>query len=598
MYFNEFRKIGIDCGNKVTGKAKTVCPKCLERKPTTRDKDLYIVYDTGVYRCYSSKCGWTGSVANMKKEFERPTWKNNTNLSKQLVSYFFNRGISQDTLLKAKVSMDSKNNIEFNYFRNDELINVKTRFEIKGKKAFKQHIGAEKIPYNLDSLKGKTKAIFVEGEIDVLSWVEAGIPDAFGVISVDQGAGLPNSQMDGKLECIRNAAAELDEIKEFYICTDKDAAGVYLQEELIRRLGVHRCFIINLPKGKKDANELLDKSKNPTSHEANKQSLRECLKSAKPVPISGIRTLDDDMWNKMEDQYNNGRAKAKTTHYPILDNHFKFLKGDMTLITGIPSHGKSQFTRQLMVIKSFFDGWKWGCYVPEDFPLDYYYEDLCHIYLGITTDKQYTQRATLEQFHEAMLFVKEHFFCVYPELNTETGETDLPSNKWINERMLFLKLKYGINGVKKDPWNKVIHDFKGSREDLYLAAELSREKFFASQFDAYIIIAHPKQMNKSANGEYPCPDTYDLSGGAMWYNMVDNMLVVHRPNAQSHPDDKMVTVKILKIKKKKLVGKTGEVDMYFRVNAARYYQCKDDFNPLEKGRNNITPPSSLDDIPF
>lgn len=596
MYYNEFRKIGIDCPNKTDGKVKVVCPKCLLRKPTTRDKDLYVVYDTGVYKCYSSKCGWSGSVANLKKEYDRPNWKNNTDLPRGVTSFFYKRGILQDTLIKSKISTDERGNIQFNYFRNDELINVKTRYEINGKKAFAQHVGAEKILFNLDSLKGKKKCIFNEGEIDVLSWIEAGVTDDFGVVSVDQGAGLPNSKMDGKLECIKNCAFELDEVEEFYICTDKDAAGVYLQEELIRRLGAHRCYIVELPKGKKDANELLDDS-NPTSHDANKQALRECLKKAKPVPMDGIHTLDDEMWAKMEDQYQNGRESAKTTHYPELDNIFKYLRGDMTLVTGIPNHGKSQFLRQLMVIKSYFDGWKWGCYVPEDFPIDYFYEDLVHIYLGITTDLNFKERATPEQFAEGLLFVKEYFICVYPERDKKTGIIPLPSNDWINERFAFLKLKYGINAIVKDPWNKIIHDIKGSREDLYLAKELSKEKFFAANFDAYFIVAHPSKMQKNSAQEYSVPDAYDLAGGAMWNNMMDNIMVVHRQNAQKNPTDKMVIIKTVKIKKKKLVGNTGEVDMSFEFKKGRYYQASSDYHPMEQ-KGKILPPDDLEDIPF
>ena len=78
MYYNEFRAIGIDCPNVTAGKKKVVCPKCLQRKSNTRDKDLYLVYDTGVYKCFSAKCGWQGSVAHLRRNYERPKWKNNT----------------------------------------------------------------------------------------------------------------------------------------------------------------------------------------------------------------------------------------------------------------------------------------------------------------------------------------------------------------------------------------------------------------------------------------------------------------------------------------------------------------------------------------
>ena len=580
MYYNEFEKIGIKANYGARGQGKVTCPKCLERKGGTRAKDLSVDYENGLYNCHASKCTFSGSVSKLKK-YSRPVKRNETNLTNSAVSFFDGRGISQETLKKAGVTTDERGNIEFNYFNNDELINKKTRLVVDGKKTFRQHSGAEKILYNINSIKGKKKAIIVEGEIDVLSWMEAGLDNETGVISIDQGAGAVGSKLDGKLECIRNGAKLLSEVEEFYLCLDKDAPGQYVQEELIRRLGQQKCYIIGLPDGKNDSNDMLDKGKNPASHEANRQSLRECLKFAKPVPMDGIHELDDEMWEMMERQYNEGRAKGKTTHFPEIDEIFTFLPGDLTLVTGIPNHGKSQWARMLMVVKSNFDGWKWGCYVPEDFPLDYFYEDLCHIYLGITTDIEHKYRATPEQFAEAMLFVKEHFFCIYPERDKKTGIAPLPTNDWINERLTFLKLKYGINAVLKDPWNKIMHNIGNQREDQYLAQELSKEKFFASQFDCYFLVAHPSKLSKTGSGEYPCPSAYDLSGGAMWNNMMDNIMVVHRPAAEVSPTDTSVIIKTVKIKKKKVVGKTGAVNMMFDFKKARYYQDVDGFNPLE-----------------
>ncbi|MCV6901004.1 hypothetical protein OE165_28630, partial [Escherichia coli] len=64
-----------------------------------------------------------------------------------------------------------ENCIAFDYFFNDELINTKFR---DGKKNFKLVKDAEKILYNLDSVKNSNYVIFVEGEIDVASWLTAG----------------------------------------------------------------------------------------------------------------------------------------------------------------------------------------------------------------------------------------------------------------------------------------------------------------------------------------------------------------------------------------------------------------------------------------
>ena len=62
---------------------------------------------------------------------------------------------------------------------------------------------------------------------------------------------------------------------------------------------------------------------------------------------------------------------------------------------------------------------------------------------------------------------------------------------------------------------------------------------------------------------------------------MDNIMVVHRPAAEVSPTDTSVIIKTVKIKKKKVVGKTGAVNMMFDFKKARYYQEVDGFNPLE-----------------
>jgi twinkle protein len=69
-------------------------------------------------------------------EYKKPKWINKTELSTKVVQWFEVRKISQNTLLKAKITdsiewmpqtQKEENTINFNYFRNEELINIKYR---------------------------------------------------------------------------------------------------------------------------------------------------------------------------------------------------------------------------------------------------------------------------------------------------------------------------------------------------------------------------------------------------------------------------------------------------------------------------------------
>lgn len=579
MYYYELEKLGINVGGtNRTGNVKVKCPVCEQRKGGTTQKDLSVNVTEGLYRCHNSNCDFRGRTRTT--EYSKPeAYVNSTTLPTKIVKYMEGRGISQSTLKKMKVGVSKKGSLTFNYFRNGELINTKERWTTKdGKKAFGQHVGSEKIIYNLDSLEGKTKCIFVEGEIDVLSWIEAGVGSEYAVVSVDMGAPAPGQSPGAKLDCLTNCAVELDGIKEFYLALDKDAPGQYLEQILIKRFGEYRCKRVEFPEGAKDTNDVLTTKGYDTS--VNGQTLKMQLSKAKSIPVPGIHVLDDYR-DSMMDGFLNGKRKGATTHFPNIDDCFTFMPGDLTCVTGIPGHGKGQLTRQLAIVKAKIDGWKWAVFAPEDFPADDFWDDIIWTYIGKSTDKGGSQM-TKEEYKRGMDFANEHFFLVHPETDHETGKTELADNEWINKQFRFLRLKHGCNAYIKDPWNNIFHHFKaGQREDQYLAGELSRERFVAKMYDAAFYIAHPTKMPKRKDGGYERPHLGDVSGGAMWYNMSDNGLTIHRPNIHENSDDKVTEFRSTKIKKQKRVGKPGYANLWFDTNKNRYYQMGNDYSPLE-----------------
>ena len=111
-----------------------------------------------------------------------------------------------------------------------------------------------------------------------------------------------------------------------------------------------------------------------------------------------------------------------------------------------------------------------------------------------------------------------------------------------------------------DPFNQLHNDYdsKNGRDDRYLSEFLSKYKKFSVQNNVFgLIVAHPKAMQKYGANDYPCPDVYDLAGGAMWNNKMDNIYVYHRPLASSDPSNAQCEFKALKIKRQKQVGKKG-----------------------------------------
>ena len=56
-----------------------------------------------------------------KKEYKKPEIETK-DLTKTVINYFKSRGISQETLIKNKITTDKKGNIVFNYYLNGEII--------------------------------------------------------------------------------------------------------------------------------------------------------------------------------------------------------------------------------------------------------------------------------------------------------------------------------------------------------------------------------------------------------------------------------------------------------------------------------------------
>lgn len=582
MIEDKLRDLGIEIQSKE--QYKTWCPLCCTRKGHKKDKDLSVNKKDGTYNCHNSNCSFKGRVSN--KDHKRPEYKEII-LTADAINWFKARGISEHTL-KAKKVGTLGSYVMFNYFKNGTLVNYKKRNTKQ--KEFSQFPDAEKLFYNYDSLQDKSKCIIVEGEVDALTWVELGFEEEYAILSLDQGAGAKNTSLEGKLECLTNAAKLLDTFDYFYLAGDNDEPGNYTFEEIARRLGKYRCKKIRF--STKDSNEEYLLSKADAQDRFYK-----LIENAEPFPIGGIEVLDDDRIAQMLDEYDNGEKTGEKIDGIEFSNYFSVMDGEMTLWTGYPSDGKSTFVRWLALAYSIKRGYRWAVFGIEDFPSTYFYKQVCKAYMGKEIGMKYKNRATREEYLSAMNWVKGYFFYIYPETN-DKGVMELPSNDYINEKIRYLKLQYGVNSYIKDPWNKIHHDMTGKRDDQYLIEAFSKEKSFARDYKACWYVSHPKGVTKTKDGKIPPPTRYDLSGGAMWNNAMDNIVVIYRPNRTIDPLDPLVEIVIEKIKKKKIVGQEGKVSMSFDPDKQRYVDMGDFIKKASDVMNDYGSTLAYDDMDF
>ncbi|GAI53148.1 unnamed protein product, partial [marine sediment metagenome] len=137
-------------------------------------------------------CGWKGGFAGSGKVYTKPEYTTKTKLPEEVLNYFKDRGISEQTLESNKIGYGpvwmpqtgkEENAIQFPFYKSGIVVNVKSR---DGKKNFRQAKNAEKCFYGFDNMKNKVETLIItEGEIDTLTFIECGFHE---VVSMPDGA--------------------------------------------------------------------------------------------------------------------------------------------------------------------------------------------------------------------------------------------------------------------------------------------------------------------------------------------------------------------------------------------------------------------------
>lgn len=263
-----------------------------------------------------------------------------------------------------------------------------------------------------------------------------------------------------------------------------------------------------------------------------------------------------------------GITKGESTHFPTVDNFYRWMRGEITCLYGFGNVGKSAFMTQLQLVKSVRDGYKWAVFSPENFPVEFYYRDILQAYFG----KHFTELSDL-QMEEGRDFINDHFFYIYPK-------NESPTPDLILKRFTEMIIKHKIDGVLIDPFNQLDNDWgKSGRDDKYLEKVLTQFKRFAQNHNIFFhICAHPTKPSRTKNGEFQKLTIYDLAGGAMWANKMDNILLYDRPDFFTNPTSTNCEFSSQKIKKQQINGTLGTTTLTFERKEFRFYD--QGYNPL------------------
>lgn len=547
--YDSYDAAGIDLPSYARGgNVKTYCPECAPLHRTI-DKCLSVNLDEQVWNCH--RCGFSGALRKAPGTFrmQRPTRVYakpiaalQTNLSRKAEQFFTDRGISIDVVRKHGITGDDRA-IKFPYYRDGELVNIKTRYA--GKK-FSMEADCELIFYGLDDCAGAEQLVIVEGELDKLACECAGLPH---VLSVPNGA-----QPNGRLDYFQSGESLFDRCHTVVIAGDADAPGQALTEELARRIGREKCYRVTWPAGCKDANDVL--------MQHGDFALMAAVSTAEPFPLEGIQTAKDVMIDALM-LYDEGRKPGVDTGWRAFTGLYTVKTGQMTVVTGVPGSGKSEFLDALMMNLVMRENWTFAVFSPENSPPAHHFSKLAEKYHQKPFAEGPTPRMGRDEFIAFLTWAQDRIQLINLEEPNLGAILDLAQQ---------LVRRLGIKGLILDPWNEIEHSRPDKlTETEYVSICLGQIRRFARNHDLHVfVVAHPKKMYRE-NGEVPIPTPYDISGSANWFNKADNCLTVSR---DKNDDTSPVQIHVQKVRFKE-IGHLGIAELHYD----RPTGCFRDINP-------------------
>ncbi len=560
-----WQDFGINLGeeneNLESGTLEAYCPKCYHT--TEKQKaTLYVAMDTQSWFC--KHCGFAGNL--LQGSQNAPTnsatpWKLNPflgsyqpslSMSKGAIENFKKKKISEQTLQHFKISQtktyfpsleDNMGCIVYPYYQDHQLVNLVYFY---GKHRCNE-IGGVETCFNYDKIDLEHTYIVFD-ELDVFTFFECGkenVISLFGGLTYDE----TNFEKTASraLEFLQNIEDKVNKIKKITIAFPNNDLANYIKDEILRRLGKERCWVVQPPEHNYSWNDVFV--------EYGKTKSLFLLDTAKPIPVRGIFEIDE-VEERFDELYYKGLKRGALTGWDTLNEFYTVVPGQWTVVTGIPGHGKSNFLDALFVNLAKYEDWKFAIFSPENQPIERHFANIVEKYFGQPFDLGKMGRISEDQKEDGKAWLKKHFSVILPH------EDDSWSIDGVLALAKVLVYRKGIKGLVIDPWNELDHSRPGNQtETEYISAVLTKLRQFARNYHVHIwLVAHPAKLYKDKDGKYPVPTPYDISGSAHYRNKADNAITVWRN--VGHEDQSCSDIHVQKIRFKE-VGKVGLVSLRY-----------------------------------
>ena len=427
-------------------------------------------------------------------------------LTAEAVAWAKARGLSRETLERMNVASgtvffpDAGKKLPalfFKYRQGWKARSLEGKFYVAGG-GFKAEF------WNLElCLRTRPERVFItEGELDACALVEAGV-DPAQVLSVPTGAKERKSDdlrgYDFAFDALR---AGLSAAKSFVWCGDDDAPGLSLRSDMARVFGAARFRFVTWPEGCNDANDLI-------LTDGAAELFDRVTNGSVEWPVQGLY-----QFNTVPEP---PRLTLWDSGFPEWEKKVRLACRNLSVFTGQPGHGKTQFANQL-----------W-------FQIARQYDDV---------------NVCLASFETS---IKPHIRRQLRTLITRTLEKEMSDEQkrecdaWINERYRFIVsenldlarfldlaevavIRHGCKAVVLDPWNRMesARDGRETETD-YIGRCLRTIHSFARDLNCHVmILAHPSKSSGDLRGQPPTLES--IAASKHWDNAPDQGFCVYRPD--------------------------------------------------------------------
>jgi len=417
--------------------------------------------------------------------------------------------------------------------------------------------------------------IITENELDKLTLDEAGFPNVMATPNGAPGRIEGRVDLNKHFSYLQRSEAVIKNAKKIYIAVHNDAAGAILQQELIRRIGPEKCWIVNWGKFT---------TANSALQGLGKDVFSGFISDATPIPITGLYAVDD-FQDSLKKYFTGGMAAGVPTGFSNLDKLYSVMPGELTVVTGIPNSGKSEFVDALITNIAKGEDWRFAIFSPEN-SKEQHVAKLVEKVVGLPVSPKHHERMSLEQFMNGAAWVNKYFYFLIAD-----DVAALPTIDWVLEKAHAAVYRYGVKGLVIDPWNEIESTRPAHMQETeWVGTCLAKIKRWARAHAVKVwIVAHPTKITADKDGKTRAPSLYDIAGSANWVNKPDNGIVIYR--SEDAADTTIAYVKKVRFKH---VGHRGQCSLNYDKSTGRYSVPPNhpDVNPNEPDSITYAPPPS------